>query len=96
MKAPWKTCKKNLLNFLSNFLKKYFSNKNFVLTTFWLFLTTFRIFKDLVLKFFQYNVLFFIFKSKVLYLLSQVLITITIYIFMLLKDTFVVLQPFIF
>ena len=34
--------------------------------------------------------------SKVLYLLSQVKVTLNIYIFILLKDIFVVLQPFMF
>ena len=36
------------------------------------------------------------FSSKVLYLLSQVKITLNIYIFTFLKDIFVVLQPYIF
>ena len=45
-------------------------------------------------KYFSNNVLFF-FKSKVLLLLSQVKITLNIYIFMLLNDILVVLKPFI-
>ena len=38
----------------------------------------------------------FFFKSKVVYLLSQVKLTLNIYIFRFLKDMFVVLQPYIF
>ena len=38
----------------------------------------------------QYNILLFFFKSQVLYLLSQVKITLNIYFFMFLKDIFVV------
>ena len=41
-------------------------------------------------------VLFLFVKSKVLYLFSQVKITLNIYIFMFLKNIFVVLQPYIF
>ena len=44
----------------------------------------------------QFNVLLFFFNSKVLYLLSQVKITLNMNIFLFFKDIFVFLQPCIF
>ena len=63
------------------------------------FLNFFKIF-FLFMKFLEMRssmyVLFLFVKSKVLYLLSQVKIPLNIYIFMFLKNIFVVLQPYIF
>ena len=66
------------------------------MTAFRIFLRFIFIFEVFRYKIFNIFFLFFFFKSKVLYLLSQVKITLNIYIFMLLKDIFVVLQLFIF
>ena len=106
---PYESTEKNM-TLLGGFLTKksqkfwYFYNKNIFKLNFGYFRPLLEFVKDFFFNFevFRneiFNIMFFFllfFTSKVVYLMSQVKNTLNIYIFMLLKDSFVVWQPFIF